>query len=58
MLGSFTDFVPKHVKQYAKLADIMSSAIAEYFSEVKSGKFPTEAQSFTMDESILAGIDK
>lgn len=58
MLGSFTDFVPKHAKQYVKLADIMSSAITQYLNEVKSGKFPTEAQSFPMDESILAGLDK
>jgi 3-methyl-2-oxobutanoate hydroxymethyltransferase len=58
MLGSFTDFVPKHAKQYAKLTSIMSSAITEYHNEVKTGKFPTEAQSFSMDESILAELDK
>jgi 3-methyl-2-oxobutanoate hydroxymethyltransferase len=58
ILGSYTDFVPKHAKQYAKLVDIMSTAISEYHNEVKSGKFPTEAHSFTMDESILAEIDK
>ena len=56
ILGSYTDFVPKHAKQYAKLADIMSNAVTEYYNEVKSGKFPTEANSFTMDESILAGL--
>ncbi len=56
ILGSYTDFVPKHAKQYAKLADIMSSAIAEYYNEVKAGTFPTEKQSFSMDESILAGL--
>jgi len=56
ILGSYTDFVPKHAKQYAKLADIMSSAITEYSSEVKAGTFPTEKQSFFMDESILAGL--
>ena len=58
ILGSFTDFVPKHAKQYAKIADIMSSAIAEYFSEVKSGEFPTDQQSFSMDESLLAKLTK
>jgi 3-methyl-2-oxobutanoate hydroxymethyltransferase len=56
ILGSFADFVPKHAKQYTKLLDIMSNAIAAYHQEVKSGKFPTEAQSFTMDESALAGL--
>ncbi len=58
ILGSFADFVPKHAKQYAKLTDIMSSAISEYYSEVKSGIFPTEEQSFSMDESILAKLTK
>jgi len=58
ILGSFTDFVPKHAKQYAKLADIMSSAIAEYYKEVKAGNFPTDKQSFSMDESILAELAK
>jgi len=56
ILGSFTDFVPKHAKQYAKVVDIMSSAIAEYYEEVKAGSFPTDKQSFAMDESILAEL--
>jgi 3-methyl-2-oxobutanoate hydroxymethyltransferase len=58
MLGSFTDFVPKHAKQYAKLADITRQAITDYYNEVKSGKFPTEAHSFPMDESILDGLSE
>ncbi|MBA7634770.1 3-methyl-2-oxobutanoate hydroxymethyltransferase [subsurface metagenome] len=58
ILGSFTDFVPKHAKQYAKLADIIRAAITEYDREVKAGSFPTEEQSFSMDESILAKLTK
>jgi 3-methyl-2-oxobutanoate hydroxymethyltransferase len=58
ILGSTVGYIPKHAKQYAKLSDIMSGAVAAYYEEVKSGKFPTEAQSFPMDESILAGLDK
>ncbi len=57
MLGLFTDFVPRHVKQYAKLADIMSSAVTDYYSEVKAGTFPTEAHSFSIDEGILAELE-
>ncbi len=56
VLGSFTDFVPKHAKQYARLADIMRSAITEYYDEVKTGSFPSDKQSFSMDESILAKL--
>ncbi len=58
ILGSFTDFVPKHAKQYTKLADIMRSAITEYYDEVKAGSFPTDKQSFSMDESLLAELKK
>jgi len=58
ILGSFADFVPKHAKRYAKLTDVMSGAIAEYYKEVKEGSFPTDAQSFHMDESILAELGR
>ena len=57
LLGSFTDFVPRHAKQYAKLADIMSTAIGQYYEDVKSGIFPTEANSFPMDEQALKGLE-
>jgi 3-methyl-2-oxobutanoate hydroxymethyltransferase len=53
-----SDRVPKHAKQYAKLANIISNAVAEYYNEVKAGSFPTEEQSFSMDESILAELTK
>lgn len=58
ILGLFTEFVPKHTKQYIKLTDIMSSALTEYYNEVKSGKFPTEKNSYIIDEAVLAGLDK
>lgn len=58
ILGSFTEFVPKHAKQYTKLADIMSSAVTDYYNEVKSGKFPTEKNSFIIDEAVLKEIEK
>ncbi|MBI2831705.1 MAG: 3-methyl-2-oxobutanoate hydroxymethyltransferase [Chloroflexi bacterium] len=56
LLGSFADFVPKHAKRYAKLSDIMSSAIGQYYKEVKEGAFPTAEHSFAMDESVLAQL--
>jgi len=46
MLGLFTWFTPKHVKRYADLSEEMRKAFAAYKSEVESGKFPGEAQSF------------
>jgi 3-methyl-2-oxobutanoate hydroxymethyltransferase len=56
MLGSFTDFVPRHAKQYVKLADIIRGAVTEYYNEVRAGDFPTKKHSITMDESVLAGL--
>ena len=53
LLGLFADFVPKHAKQYAKLASAIRAAIADYMTEVKSGSFPTAEHSSTMDESLL-----
>ena len=58
ILGSFTDFVPKHAKQYARLTDIIRNAVTEYYNEVKAGTFPTDKQSFSMDESIIAELTK
>jgi 3-methyl-2-oxobutanoate hydroxymethyltransferase len=56
VLGLTSGFVPKHAKQYVKLAELTQKAIREYNSDVKSGVFPAEANSFPMDESILADL--
>lgn len=56
ILGLYTEFVPKHAKQYAKLSEVMRNAIEAYSSEVQSKVFPTSKESYTMDESILAEI--
>lgn len=52
-----SDRLPKHAKQYAKLTDIIRNAVTEYHNEVKAGTFPTEKQSFSMDESILEELE-
>ena len=53
MLGLFTDFVPRHAKQYAQLAESIKEAFAQYVQDVECGSFPTGKQSFGMDEAIL-----
>jgi 3-methyl-2-oxobutanoate hydroxymethyltransferase len=55
-LGAISGFVPKHAKQYANLAEIIKNAVTSYQDEVRRGDFPTDKQSFTMDESILANL--
>jgi 3-methyl-2-oxobutanoate hydroxymethyltransferase len=56
ILGLFTDFVPKHAKQYVRLADEIRAAVIEYDKEVRNGRFPADEQSFSMDESILEDL--
>jgi 3-methyl-2-oxobutanoate hydroxymethyltransferase len=46
ILGMFEDFVPKHTKQYAQLTDQIRTAYAQYISDVTSGTFPTDDNSF------------
>jgi 3-methyl-2-oxobutanoate hydroxymethyltransferase len=48
-----SDFIPKHAKQYAKLIDIMTTALTEYQEEVKAGKFPTEKHSYIIDQDVI-----
>lgn len=57
MLGLFTDFVPRHAKQYANLGPAIKQAFEQYAQEVREGTFPTEKESFAMDESLLTGLE-
>lgn len=53
LLGLYTEFVPKHAKQYARLAGEIKNAVSSYIAEVKSLSFPTMEQSYTMDKSLV-----
>ncbi|MBI4336332.1 MAG: 3-methyl-2-oxobutanoate hydroxymethyltransferase [Chloroflexi bacterium] len=57
MLGLYTDFVPKHAKRYADLAATIGQAVAQYAQEVKVGQFPTEKESYSMDEAVLRELE-
>ena len=57
LLGMFTDFVPRHARQYAQLGAAIQDAARRYVAEVSSGAFPTAKESFTMDERILSELD-
>ncbi len=56
ILGLYRDFVPKHAKQYIKLAEEMKTAVVDYMAEVKSVSFPTMKESYAMDESLLESL--
>jgi 3-methyl-2-oxobutanoate hydroxymethyltransferase len=57
MLGLYTDFVPRHAKQYARLAGEIKTAVSSYIDEVKSLSFPTMENSYTMDESLVKQLE-
>ena len=57
MLGMFTDFVPKFVKQFGNIGEQMTQAFKDYDRQVKDASFPDEETSFKMsDPDILKGL--
>jgi 3-methyl-2-oxobutanoate hydroxymethyltransferase len=53
LLGLYTDFVPKHNRQYATLATTITDALRSYASEVREGTFPTMEHTSSMEEEDL-----
>lgn len=46
LLGLTEEFNPRFVRRYAHLADEIRKAIADYATDVKSGIFPSDAESY------------
>ena len=53
MLGIFTDFKPKFVKEYANLGDAMKKAFLAYCQEVQNGEFPAKEHEYSIDDEVL-----
>lgn len=53
MLGMFSDFVPKFVKQYAKIGESMKQAFLEYKKQIQEGSFPAKEHCYTIQEDII-----
>ncbi len=53
MVGLFDKFLPKFVKQYAQIREVILEAFAEYKQEVLSGAFPGPEHTFTMSDQAL-----
>lgn len=53
MLGMFNDFVPKFVKQFAKLNTEIVAAIQEYINNVQQGYFPATEHTYDIDQDII-----
>lgn len=57
LLGWSLDYTPKHARKYADTDSTFAAAFEEYVSDVRAGRFPTEEQSFPMDEALLEGLE-
>jgi len=53
MLGMYTDFVPKFVKQYSNLCDAIKESAKGYIHEIKEGEFPAKEHTFSIDDEVL-----
>lgn len=56
MLGMFSDFKPKFVKQYGQLGNIIKEACRHYKQEIDAMVFPSQEHTFPMDEEILSKL--
>lgn len=53
LLGLFTDFVPKHTRRYATLADVITDAVTRYVQDVGTQAFPTDKESHPLSRDVL-----
>ncbi len=53
MLGMFSDYVPKFVKKFANVGDVMKQAFKDYINEVSAGTYPAQEHTFKIDEDVL-----
>lgn len=53
MLGLFSDFTPKFVKQFANAGEIVKKAFEDYIAEVQAGTFPAKEHTFKIADEIV-----
>lgn len=53
MLGMFTDYVPKFVRQFSSVGEIMKNAFKDYIESVQNGSFPAEEHTYKIDDDII-----
>jgi 3-methyl-2-oxobutanoate hydroxymethyltransferase len=50
LIGQFQAFTPKFVKRYCNIAEVIITAMKEYVSDVRAGRFPTDEHCYHMLE--------
>ncbi|MDD6489056.1 MAG: 3-methyl-2-oxobutanoate hydroxymethyltransferase [Clostridia bacterium] len=56
MLGMFSDYVPKFVRQFSNVGEIMVQAFKDYDNSVKNGEFPTAEHSYSIDDEVIQNV--
>jgi 3-methyl-2-oxobutanoate hydroxymethyltransferase len=51
MLGMDESFKPRFVRRYEMLGGLIKTAVEKYVGDVRSGEFPSDAESFTLGEN-------
>lgn len=58
MLGIYSDFVPKFVKRFENVGELMKKGFEEYIDEVKNGIFPEIKHTYGIDKGIMDAVRK
>jgi 3-methyl-2-oxobutanoate hydroxymethyltransferase len=58
ILGLFNDFIPKHTRRYAEGFETFKSALERFIEDVRSSAFPSESETFSVDESMIQEIEE
>ncbi|MCL1885707.1 MAG: 3-methyl-2-oxobutanoate hydroxymethyltransferase [Dehalococcoidia bacterium] len=56
ILGFFGDFMPKHARRYAHMADYICNAVAQYARDVTAGDFPAAKESIEMPPNVMQAV--
>ncbi|KMQ94554.1 3-methyl-2-oxobutanoate hydroxymethyltransferase [Lasius niger] len=56
LLGFCSGKIPRHARRFADLAPIVTKALTDYAGEVKSGFFPTAAQSVAASPELMSAL--
>lgn len=58
IIGMFREFTPKHTKKYVDMGNALENSVRSYVSDVVEGSFPTEKNSFTVEDEVIDALDK
>ena len=53
MLAMYGNFVPKFVKQFAQVGEVMQGAVKDYLKAVKEGTFPGPENTYAISDDVI-----